>query len=70
MVSLVLAKPMPQCGYAVPAGNGRNDDCAGSDGNIHSDVQACPENQEPLASSSLIDHGRETIATAVLLVVA
>ena len=45
MFSLGLSKPMPQGGYAVPAGPG-NGDCAGSDGEEHSDVLACPANPE------------------------
>lgn len=49
MFSLSLAKPMPQGGYAVPAGNGGNGDCAGSDGKEHSDVLACPAHPEAVA---------------------
>jgi hypothetical protein len=47
MISLGLAKPMPQ-GYAVPAGNDGNGDCAGSDGEEHSDVLACPAHPEAI----------------------
>ena len=49
MVSLGLSNPLPQGGYAVPAANGGFGDCAGSDGQTHSDVLACPAHPEAVA---------------------
>lgn len=48
MIGLGVAKPMPQGGYAAPAGPG-NGDCAGSDNDGHfSDVLACPAHPEAI----------------------
>ena len=48
-----LASPLAQGGYAVPTGPG-NGKCAGSDGNKHSDVLACPGNPDAV---KVICHG-------------
>jgi hypothetical protein len=45
MFTLGLSKPMPQGGYAVPSAP-TGEDCAGSDGETHSDVLACPAHPE------------------------